>query len=384
MIMKQSFVDIHYTQCSKRPADPCGDVVACKRDSFHTTILLVDGIGSGIKAHIAATMNSARIMQMLTDGFSLRDVFSHMVKTMNEWRSYNQPFSAFTLTRIMHDGTATMLSYEAPVPLLLGAREAYVLPAQTLTIGEALVSEIDYHLKHGEGVLLVSDGITQAGIGNGLPRGWTIEGVNGFVNRLIARSTPTEKIPDAVLNEVFRLDGSTYADDCTVIAAPFRQGHVVTIFTGPPEYPADDDAAVEQFLTQKGSKIVCGSTTANIVARYLKTEVQVEHNRANTGTPPQYFIDGIDLVTEGAITLNQLHNILEEDLLNTAERSAVFDLWQQVMDADRIQFVVGKKVNAASDDIIWRKQGILPRLRIVNLLARKLESMGKLVTITYK
>ncbi|MDX9702257.1 MAG: SpoIIE family protein phosphatase [Candidatus Auribacterota bacterium] len=382
-MMKNSFVDIYYKQSSKRPGDPCGDVVVYKRDAYHTTILLVDGIGSGIKAHIAATMNSARIMQMLADGFSVRDVFSHMVKTMNEWRNYDKPFSAFTLTRIMHDGTATMLSYEAPVPLLLGAREAYVLPAQTLTIGEALVSEIDYHLRHGEGVVLVSDGITQAGIGNGLPRGWTIEGVNGFVNRLVSRSTPTEDIPDQIIQEAFVIDGSTFNDDCTVIAAPFRHGHVVTILTGPPESPADDEKSIAMFLENKGTKIVCGSTTANIVARHLNTEVRVEHNRRNTGTPPQYFIDGIDLVTEGAITLNQLHNILDEDLLNTAERSAVFDLWQQIMESDRIQFMVGKKINSASDDIIWRKQGILPRIRIVNLLAKKLESMGKLVTITY-
>lgn len=381
--MKRSFVDVHYKQTAKRPGEPCGDVVLFKRDAYHTTILLVDGIGSGIRAHIAATMNASRIMQMLADGYSLRDVFSHMVKTMNEWRDFNEPFSAFTLARILHDGNATMLSYESPVPLLIGTHESQVLPVTTVTIGEALITEIDYHLKHGEGIFIVSDGVTQAGLGKGLREGWTIDGVNGYVNKLLARSVPSNEIPDMVLQKVFELDGFEYKDDCTVISAPFRPGDVITIFTGPPELPEQDDAAVEAFLGSEGTKIVCGSTTASIVARYLHQEIQVEHSSRNTGTPPRYFIDGVDLVTEGAITLNQVYNVLDEDLYRTTERSGVFDLWQELTEADRIHFIVGRKINTANDDIIWRKQGILPRNKIVASLARKLEQMGKLVTISY-
>ncbi|MDX9976249.1 MAG: hypothetical protein RBU21_24955, partial [FCB group bacterium] len=87
--------------------------------------------------------------------------------------------------------------------------------------------------------------------------------------------------------------------------------------------------------------------------------------------------------TEGAVTLNQVFNILEEDDSRYEPKSGVSNLARLLKDADRVEFLVGRAPNLAGEDIAFRQQGILPRTTIVPLLAEKLQSAGKLVIVRY-
>jgi hypothetical protein len=376
-------VEIEHCQSPKRPAAPCGDVLVWERTAGATTITCSDGIGSGIRANIAATMCVSRLMELLRRGFSPRNAFASMVRTMEGWRDPSLPYAVFTIVRILNDGQATILSYEMPPPIFVGARHAAVLTPQSLQIEGIFAGEANCYIEPGEGVIVVSDGASQAGLGHGLRHGWQIEGVCRFVNDCLIEGAELKAIPRLVHQKAREYDGTSAGDDCTAIVAACRWGKMVNVLTGPPADRSQDRSVVKQFMAMEGAKVVCGGTTSQIVADCLARPIAVEQNPDLALAPPRYMIDGIDLVTEGAVTLNQAYNILEVDPTTLEEQSGVTEMVDLLRSADRVNFMVGVAPNPASGDITFRQMGILERDKIVPLIAEKLRIAGKLVVVDY-
>ncbi len=381
--MPYQHIEIESHQSSKRLGAPCGDAFLVKRTPFHTTIICADGIGSGIKAHIASQMNIARLGALLEGGTTLRDAFLSVVGTMSTWRDRSMPFSAFIVMRVLNEGTTTILNYEMPDPILLSKKDVSILSSDPLVVPAGVASEYHVHLHPDEGVLLMSDGIIQAGLGKGLVSGWTTAGVEEFLESWLGKKVDFKQAARDVMRQAQHYDGDRSGDDRTVLLAHCRTGQIVDLFTGPPEDRSRDAAVVASFLADESVKVVCGATSADIVARFSDLELEVEQRPSSFTTPPRYFMEGIDLVSEGAITLTQAYNILEEDLIKTSDRSAASDLAYILQQADHVRFTVGLARNPANTDIVYRKQGILARDKIVPLLADKLEKMGKLVTVRF-
>jgi hypothetical protein len=381
--MPYHHIDVEYQQVSKKPGDPCGDVFVCKRTIYHSTLICADGIGSGVKAHIAAQMNTARLSELLSSGMSLRDAFFCVVATMDQWRDGTKPFTAFTVARILNDGSTTILGYEMPAPVFLGPQEAHVLEAHPLVIEAGVAHEYRCHLDPGTGLVLVSDGITQSGMGRSYPMGWGVDGVEAFLQGWVGRGRPFRLAVRDMLRQAQEHDEGASGDDQTVVVAHCREGSVVNLMTGPAKDRADDMKRVDAFLDDEGLKVVCGATTADIAARCSQEELEVEQKPRSFSTPPRYFIQGIDLVTEGVVTLNQVYNILGEDLERESDQSAAADLALVLKGADRVNFNIGCAQNPANKDLAYRKQGILSREKIIPLIASRLEQMGKLVSVQY-
>ncbi|MBF0122158.1 MAG: SpoIIE family protein phosphatase [Candidatus Omnitrophica bacterium] len=376
-------IDTEAYQESKRIGAPCGDTFLVRRSVYHTTIILADGIGSGIKAHIASQMSVSRLAQLLEGGASLRDAFFNVVGTMSKWRDHTMPFSAFLLMRVLNDGTTTILSYEMPASLLISRREVNVIGADPLVVPAGIASESHFHLLPSEGVLLISDGIVQAGMGKNFHLGWGVEGVETFLSSCVGKDIDFHRVAQGVIEQANYHDGAHSGDDKTVLLVHGRAGLVVDVLTGPPADSGRDGVVADGFWAAKGFKVICGATTADIMARYAGRKVEVEQKPVSFSTPPRYFIQGVDMVTEGAITLMQAYNIIEEEGIIAKDRSAAGDLVSLLQHADFVRFTVGLARNPANSDIVYRKQGILPRDKIVPLLAQKLERMGKLVTVTF-
>jgi hypothetical protein len=373
-------VEVQVTQTPKRAGEPCGDVVVSERNEAHTTLVCVDGVGSGMKARIAARMCASRLCGLLQNGFSFRDAFTAVAETMNQWRDPTKPYAAFTVARIRNDGVATSLSYDAPPPLLVSPRQATPLEGKPLRWGKALVTETESQLAPGEGLLLMSDGITQAGIGTQFPTGWGNAGVARYVRNALRSGQAIPQVPRLVHAEAQRL-WHTAGDDCTAALAYCRAGRVVTIFTGPPSQEHLDGDAVRQFMELPGTKVVCGGTTAEIVARWLGQQVEVSDDAISMVAPPRYDIAGIDLVTEGAVTLNQTYNLFDADVSQLRDRSGVTALCKVLKSADCVHILYGVTRNAAMDMLCFQQQGILPRHEILRRLVEKLRAAGKLVIV---
>ncbi len=381
--MPYHHIDVECQQVSKKQGDPCGDVFLCKRTIYHSTLICADGIGSGVKAHIAAQMNTARLAGLLSSGMSLRDAFFSVVATMGEWRDGTKPFTAFTVARILNDGSTTVLGYEMPPPFFVGRRDACVLVGYPLPIDVGEAHEYRCNLAPGTGLVLMSDGITQSGLGRGYPSGWGIDGIEEFLQGWVGRGRPLRLAVRDILRQAQDHDAGVSGDDQTVVLGHCHEGSVVNMMTGPGKDRTEDMARVHAFLGREGLKVVCGATTADIVARCSQEELEVEQKPLSFSTPPRYFIQGMDLVTEGAVTLNQVYNILGEDLERESDQSAAADLALMLKGADRVNFTVGCAQNPANKDLVYRKQGILSREKIIPLIAAKLEHMGKLVSVQY-
>ncbi len=413
-------VDVHSAQSSKKPGMPCGDMLATIRNNTGTTVICADGIGSGIRAHIAAQMCVSRLTESLDKDISLRKVFTSVATTMQANRDPSKPFAAFSVARIRSDGNATVFTYDAPPPILVSRQGATALANRPFPLPGGMAQESNCQLETGEGILLMSDGITQAGIGYGPNTEWTTEGVLRFINERVASRIKFSLLPEILHKEaVTRWAGvrdksvtavparkptggifSPYSpdaahqattprvhkvvgDDCSVLLALCRVGQTVNIFTGPPADKERDIDAIKRFLRLPGLKIVCGGTTAKIVAKYLNVPLQMEQDPVSTITPPRYAIKGINLVTEGAVTLNQVYNVLDEDISRLNEDSGVTELRLLLGVADKLNLIVGGADNTANEDISFRQRGVLSRKVLVPLLANKLREEGKLVNVEY-
>jgi hypothetical protein len=165
--------------------------------------------------------------------------------------------------------------------------------------------------------------------------------------------------------------GEKPGDDCTAVGAICRWGRALNILTGPPRDRSHDSEVVSRFLLAEGAKVVCGATTAELVARVLGTQLAADSESPSLVAPPKYVLTGVDLVTEGAVTLNQVYNVLDADSAAFDEESGVTEPHDLLVGAD----------NPAHEHTSFRQRGILPRRTIVGLLAARLDAAGKLVSI---
>ena len=381
--MEYIHTEIVNSQISKRPGAPCGDVISFDKNKSSTVFMICDGLGSGIKANIAANMCVARMKELISSGFSLRNAFSHIVKTMEEARTKDLPYAVLTVVRILHDGVGIVLSYEMPPPIFISNRYAVPLKTITYSYNQGIISEADIALKKNEGILLVSDGIIQSGLGSVYTNGWGVEGLSKFITEKLQDGAEWRELPSLAVDEAKFNWGEKNGDDCSASLAFCRRANAINILTGPPSDETKDAEFVNKFLSKDGLKIVCGASTAKIVAKHMDKELDINPNFRSTIAPPDYEIEGIDLVTEGAVTLNHLYNIWDEDQKILEKYSPVTELYHLLKVSDRINFFIGRSLNPAGEDISFKQTGTLTRDKIIPLLVQKFKDEQKVVNIEY-
>jgi hypothetical protein len=376
--------DIFAVQTPKKPGQPCGDAWGSFRDEQATTIVLSDGLGSGVKAHIAATMCVSRIIGLISSGMTVREAFAAVSSTMDRVWGTGEPFAVFTIARILNNGQTTVLSYEMPPPILINKSYAQVLRDRVYTQEKAIVHESSCIIDKGEGLLLLTDGITQAGIGKYFSNGWEAEGVRKFLQTKL----PVERIDGKLIVKEVHDQGRGYwpegkGDDCSVLLALNRRGVVVNLMSGPPVNKKDDADWVKSFVEKEGIHIISGGSTAMIAARFLSQKLEV-NNTESTITPPSYLLVGFELVTEGMITLNQVYHLLDEDPERYPEGSPASEMAYFLKMADKVNIWLGKAENLNDGSIEFRQQGLLNRHKIMMRLAERLRNQGKLVIVEEK
>lgn len=375
--------DIFPHQIPKTPGGVCGDVVECFRAPEAAWVVCADGMGSGARANISANFCASLLKGHLLAGWSLRDAFRSAAAAMDASRRPGLPYAAFSVARLSPAGRATVLTYDAPPPLRLSPVGAESLPVRRLDGVEGVAGEADCRLGPGEALVLVSDGVTEAGRGAGLHGGWGVAGLCRFLSDAVVRGVPPAELSGAVCARADELCGAGPRDDTTTVVCRVRRGIVLNILTGPPADSARDRGVVERFLGMAGHRVVSGGTTASIVARVTGREPRLLPRAPRAVDPPAWALDGVDLVTEGAVTMNQAHNIMDVPPERRITPSGVSELCALMENADRVNFIVGTAANTASNDVRFQQQHILPRTVIIPLLRERLERGGRLVTVEY-
>ena len=379
--MKSLFIETISDQKPKKEGRLSGDFIRVERSAEASTILLCDGLGSGPKAHFYARFYASRVVENLNHGESFLESCKSILEDLHAIRTENVPFSAFSAVRILPDGQGLLYSYEMPPPLLIEGSMAYSMDSRFLSISGEVVGEYLFQLTPDNALLLVSDGITQAGMGVSSGKGLGSDGLRQACDRFLL-TQPINMLPARLVDYAKTLSGHTFGDDTSVLLIRGRQAHTATVLTGPPSNPGLDMEMIRLFLMGEGKKIICGSSTTEMFSREAHLQVRMNRPSSSPFDPPSYFIPGIDLVTEGCMTLNQAFNLLESGQVEVTPSNPASSLVNIFLEADIIHFLVGEAKNPGhTGNVFFTQIGLSPRSEIVSRLARKLEDLGKLAVI---
>jgi hypothetical protein len=280
----------------------------------------------------------------------------------------------------MPGGHFTVYAYEAPSPVFIHEGAASVLSPRLYTYNQEEIGEFSGLFQTGDSLLLPSDGVTQAGLGHGYGLGVGEEGIADFINRNYPEDIGA--LPQKIADFCASLSNGRHEDDTTLALLNCRPAVELTVLTGPPSRHSMDHDYAAALSIHPGKKIVCGATTAGILSRELGITFEIQDS-ASAETPPDYQMEGVDLATEGAITLNQACNVLEDPIERFSGDSPVKRLCMMLKEADVIHFHMGTAVNDANEDFLFKQVGIRVRKTTVDMIAEKLSGMGKLVTKQY-
>ena len=378
---KHLYVDDYVAQVNKRSNLTCGDYTMIKRNPEYTDFALCDGMGSGPKANMNAIMCANRILTLMENGISIYKACEKAVQLMHRARTEDIPFAAFSIVRVTKHGHYTALSFEISPPIIVKNNIAEIAKQRHFTCAHEIISESVGKLGKNDAIIFTSDGVSQAGLGIMSGMGWGIEGFNKFINNNLDKGISLKEIAEKTLNQTYRLSGRVHADDTTIAVLSAKPANIINILTGPPDDKSLDNKFVNAFVKRTGSKVICGSTTADVAAREMNKKVEIEQISTDFNQPPRYRIEGIDIVSEGAVTLNQVYNIIDVDKDKMLLSSVVCDIAKMMLDADIINIYLGDATNTAHKDISFTQIGIVERKTIVQLLIEKLLKRGKVVKI---
>ena len=378
MIFFESLV----SQSNKTGHVVCGDYCLCERKQESTVFLLCDGVGSGVYANISAIVCAERIMELIRSGISVRVTTEMVASSMHRARTEDIPFAAFSLCQILPDGNFTVYNYESPEAIIYQSGTSSVLTPRYYTVGFEMVGEATGTLREGDALMLFSDGVSQAGMGSGFGAGIGSEGVATYLNRM-PKPHSIREIPDDILAMVASYSGGRMEDDVSLGMLYCREATHFALMSGPPEKQNRDKHIVEDFMNIPGKKAICGSTTADVISRELDRPITMLVQGDSLGKMPEYFIEGIDITTEGAIVLNQVYNLLDEPLESLHDESVAERICVMLKESDVIHLLIGNAVNIAHEGLLFKQVGVKVRRKTVALIAEKLREMGKLVLEQY-
>lgn len=366
-------------QQTKHHQKVCGDTSLFLRTPFYSVFVVCDGIGSGIYANIAAITCANRLIELAKTEMSFRTACQMVAASMHVARKKVAPFSAFSAVQLMNDGKFSLFSYESPSAIMEREGICQVLQPEFFPAGLEVLGEYYGRLQEGDRLMLLSDGASQAGMGKRYVMGIGSEGLAALWQHMAESRPSEEELLLALATKTKELTDGIVLDDTTFLLVKNRQGKLLNVLTGPPEMRSQDRSFVATFMNKEGKKMICGSTTADIVARELNQKVELIDGSMGFASPPEYRMSGIDMVSEGALLLNQAVNLLDEPQEQWGDQTSVERFCHLLMEADVITFMVGNAINDAHLSPLFKQVGVKPRRTAIGLMKEKLESMGKLV-----
>lgn len=379
------YLDIGYSQLNKKGEELCGDSVETLRSDDVTVIVLADGLGSGVKANILSRITAKTAATMLKMGCSVDDVLETIAVTLPICSVRKLAYSTFSILQIDHNGQAYLAEFDNPRAYFGKKGSLYYLNRSLRNIGDKEIAEVRFNLEEDNWLVLISDGVLHAGLGEVLNLGWGEYEVGKYIKNLAAGNYDAVDLAQELTKKCNELYGGKPGDDVSAVVVKYRKVRTVTVLVGPPRNPSDDHKAIAKLLAAGGKKVVCGGTTSKIVSRITGKKVRVNLDSNSEDVPPTGFIEGMDLVTEGAITLYFALQFLKKGVrlreVNQAKDGAS-RLVTEFLQADEVHFIVGLAVNQAMHYPGFPLSCVMKN-QTVRDVAEMLLNLGKKVTIEY-
>ena len=389
--MNNLCADIGYKSVNHFGEQLCGDHVdVVEQGEGSSVIVLADGLGSGVKASILSTLTSKIISTMMAEGLALEECVSTIAATLPICSVRGVAYSTFTIIHLIDNETAELIQYDNPQIIFFRDNKNYDYPMSEMNIDGKRVYKSVISLQENDTFVAMSDGCPHAGIGTAYNFGWKRDDIISFLEPLTFGGFTAKTLATILVDECFRLYGEQPGDDATACVVRVRRRAPVNILFGPPSNRDDANRMMALFFSKEGKHIVCGGTTSTIAAKFLGKTVKPSLNYENSDVPPTAEIEGVDLVTEGVITINRVLEYARDYLKNNES----YEQWGYKRDgaslicrllfeeATDINFYVGRAINPA------HQNPDLPinfniKMNLVEDLSKCLKEMGKRIKVSY-
>ena len=390
--MMKMHVDTAYRSLFKYGEELCGDNVRITRTEDSVFAVLADGLGSGVKANILSTLTSTIISTMLTEGAAMEQAVETIVSTLPICSVRKLAYSTFSVLQIKDTGEAYLAEFDNPACIFIRNGELMELEMTDKEYAGKTVYESRFTVFPGDVLALISDGVVYAGVGSILNFGWTWESVAEWLRKESLKEKSAPRLAAALSQAVKELYMDKPGDDSTVMVARISPRQVVNMFAGPPKNKEDDPKMVRDFMTSSGKKLICGGSSANIVARILNRSVETSLDYVDPLIPPIGSIQGIDLVTEGVLTLSRTVEILQEYLDHETdsfyfkkldEKNGAAMLAKILLEeCTTLNLFIGTAINPAHQNP-GLPSDLSIKLKLIDKLCGLMERLGKRVTKKY-
>ena len=388
--MNDLCADIGYKSINHVGEQLCGDHVdIVEPDENSTVIVLSDGLGSGVKASILSTLTSKIISTMLAEGLSLEECVATIAATLPVCSVRGVAYSTFTIIHIINNETAEIIQYDNPQVILIRNDVNYDYPKTEMNIGGKKILKSVVRLQENDVFIAMSDGCPHAGIGMAYNFGWKRDDIIDFMQMLTPVGYTAKTLATMLVDECDKLYGHEPGDDTTACVVRIRKRVPMNLLFGPPFNRDDADRMMSLFFSKEGKHIICGGTTSSIAAKYLGKPLRAKLD-FSSDLPPTAEIEGVDLVTEGVITMNKVVEYAKDYL----GENKYYEHWSFQRDgasmisrllfeeATDISFYVGRAINPA------HQNPELPinfniKMNLVEELSKCLKEMGKRIKVSY-
>ena len=386
-------IDVAWKSLNKHHEELCGDKVEIIRTEDSDIMILADGMGSGVKANILATLTSKILGTMLYEGATIESCVETIAKTLPICKVRKVAYATFSILQIFHSGEAYLAEFDNPSCVFIRDGRIVNYPYETREIEGKKIHEYRFQVKKNDCFVLMSDGVIYAGAGSILNlQGWTWEAMAEYTLKGTKKTMSASRLAVMLSQACDELYEEKPGDDTTVAVARVIDRRVVNIFTGPPKSKEDDERMVHEFMHTEGKKVVAGGTSANIAARVLGREIVTKVDSRNPDVPPTATLEGVDLVTEGVLTLGKCLKILKK-YVNDEFDAEFFDELDSDNGASRLakmlieectelNLFVGTAVNQAHLESKLNFD-LSMRQNLVEQLIAAAEKMGRNVTVKY-
>ncbi|QWC00284.1 serine/threonine-protein phosphatase [Mycoplasmatota bacterium] len=388
--MNDLFVEIDYASINKYKETLCGDHIELINDENNQILVLADGLGSGVKANILSTLTSKIISTMIANGMSLSDCIETIANTLPVCKVREIAYSTFSVLRFIHSNEVEIIQFDNPFIILIREGELYEFHKTEMQISGKKIFYSHIKIKENDLFISMSDGCVHAGVGKERNFGWRREEIIDYMKAFYHSELTSKTLVKILLDQCMKLYDDKPGDDTTVAVARVIKREPTHVMIGPPKNPSDLKRMMSIFFSKEGKKIVCGGTTSELVAHYLKKDLKPSLKYIDQDIPPTAEIEGIDLVTEGVITINKVldytrdylnHNVKHKSWGYKKDGASLLTR-KLIEESTDIHFYVGQAINPA------HQNPDLPinfniKMQLVNRLTEALKQIGKIVKINY-